>query len=80
MSVVNVSNALIQTHVPDHLRGRVMSIYILVFMGSYPIGALLVGWLADMYGSPFTIIICGVIITLVVGTINLIHPTIRKFN
>jgi MFS family permease len=80
MSVINITNSLIQTHVPDHLRGRVMSIYILVFQGSLPIGALLVGWLADMYGSPFTIIICGVIITLVVGTINLIHPTIRKFN
>ena len=80
MSVVNISNALIQTHVPDHLRGRVMSIYILVFMGSYPIGALLVGWLADMFGSPATMIICGVMITLVVGTINLMHPAIRKFN
>jgi MFS family permease len=80
MSVINITNSLIQTHVPDHLRGRVMSIYILVFQGSLPIGALLVGWLADMYGSPVTIIICGVIITLVVGTINLIHPTIRKFN
>jgi MFS family permease len=80
MSVINITNSLIQTHVPDHLRGRVMSIYILVFQGSLPIGALLVGWLADMYGSPFTIIICGVIITLVVRTINLIHPTIRKFN
>jgi MFS family permease len=80
MSVANISNALIQTHVPDHLRGRVMSIYILVFMGSYPIGALLVGWLADMFGSPTTMIICGVLITLVVGTINLVHPAIRKFN
>ncbi|MBW6472446.1 MAG: MFS transporter [Anaerolineaceae bacterium] len=80
MSVVNISNALIQTHVPDHLRGRVMSIYILVFMGSYPIGALLVGWLADMYGSPTTMIICGVVIAIVVGTINLLHPNIRKFN
>jgi predicted MFS family arabinose efflux permease len=80
MSVVNISNALIQTHVPDHLRGRVMSIYILVFMGSYPIGALLVGWLADMYGSPTTIIICGVMISIVVVAINLVHPSIRKFN
>jgi len=80
MSVVNITNALIQTHVPDGLRGRVMSIYILVFQGTYPLGALLVGWLADMYGSPITIIICAGIITLVYGLINLLHPTIRKFN
>jgi MFS family permease len=80
MSVVNISNALIQTHVPDQLRGRVMSIYIFAFMGTYPLGALLVGWLADLYGSPMTIIICAVIISLVFGIINLIHPSIRKFN
>jgi predicted MFS family arabinose efflux permease len=80
MSVVNISNALIQTHVPDDLRGRVMSIYIFAFMGTYPLGALLVGWLADLYGSPMTIIICAVVISLVFGIINLIHPSIRKFN
>lgn len=80
MSVVNISNALIQTHVPDNLRGRVMSIYIFAFMGTYPLGALLVGWLADMFGSPMTIIICAVVISLVFGIINLIHPSIRKFN
>ena len=80
MSVVNITNALIQTHVPDHLRGRVMSIYILVFQGSYPLGALLVGWLAGQYGSPFAIILCGVITMIIFITINLIHPPIRKFN
>jgi MFS family permease len=80
MSVVNISNALIQTHVPDDLRGRVMSIYIFAFMGTYPLGALLVGWLADIYGSPMTIIICAVVISLVFGIINLKHPSIRKFN
>jgi MFS family permease len=80
MAVVNITNALIQTHVPDHLRGRVMSIYILVFQGSYPLGALLVGWLAGMFGSPFTLILCGVVISLVLITIHLIHPAIRKFN
>ena len=80
MSVVNITNALIQTHVPDGLRGRVMSIYILVFQGTYPLGALMVGWLADIYGSPVTIIICTVVIAIVFGTINLVHPSIRKFN
>jgi MFS family permease len=49
-------------------------------MGTYPLGALLVGWLADLYGSPMTIIICAVVISLVFGMINLKHPSIRKFN
>lgn len=80
MSVVNITNALLQTHVPDNLRGRVMSIYILVFQGSYPIGALLVGWWADIFSPPTTVIICAVIMFVIFGSINMIHPSIREFN
>lgn len=48
--IVLVQNALIsvQAAVPDVLRGRVMGIYTMVFMGSSPIGALLAGWLAEL--------------------------------
>lgn len=48
--IVLIQNALIsvQEVVPDALRGRVMGIYTMVFMGSSPIGALLAGWLAEM--------------------------------
>ena len=41
MLVLNISNILGQLHVPDQLRGRVMSIYTLVFFGMFPLGALL---------------------------------------
>lgn len=80
MAVVNVSNALIQTHVPDELRGRVMSIYILVFMGSFPIGSLLVGFVANLYGAPFTIIACSIIMALIIGSIHLMRPSLKNFN
>lgn len=80
MSVVNITNALMQTHVPDNLRGRVMSIYILVFQGSFPLGSLLVGWWADVFGAPVTVIICSVVIAFIVGLLNIIHPSIREFN
>ena len=55
------SNTLIQTMVPDHLRGRVMAVYSMMFMGMAPIGALLAGVLADRFGAPFTVAIGGVI-------------------
>lgn len=80
MSVVNITNALIQTHVPDNLRGRVMSIYILVFQGSFPLGSLLVGWWADVFTAPVTVLISGVVMTIVLGTIHIMHPSIREFN
>ena len=55
------SNTLMQLHVPDHLRGRVMSIYTLMFIGTIPFGSLFAGWLAGQTSASFTIVACGVI-------------------
>jgi MFS family permease len=49
------SNTLIQAMVPDHLRGRVMAVYSMMFMGMAPFGALLGGALADRLGAPLTV-------------------------
>jgi MFS family permease len=46
------SNTLIQTMVPDALRGRVMALYSMMFMGMAPFGALLGGAMADRLGAP----------------------------
>ncbi|MFN2451293.1 MAG: MFS transporter, partial [Candidatus Dormibacteria bacterium] len=39
------SNSIIQLNSPDHLRGRVLSVYAYVFFGTAPLGGLLAGWL-----------------------------------
>ncbi len=49
------SNTLIQAMVPDEIRGRVMSVYSMVFMGGGPLGALLAGTLAQTIGAPATV-------------------------
>jgi MFS family permease len=54
------SNTLIQVMVPDALRGRVMALYSMMFMGMAPIGALLGGALSDRLGAPLTVAIGGV--------------------
>jgi predicted MFS family arabinose efflux permease len=54
------SNTLIQTMTPDHLRGRVMSVYSMMFMGMAPFGALMGGALADRLGAPVTVAMGGV--------------------
>src|SRR5208282_3621009 len=48
------SNTLIQVMVPDVLRGRVMAVYSMMFMGMAPIGALLGGALSDRLGPQLT--------------------------
>jgi MFS family permease len=55
------SNTLIQAMVPDHLRGRVMAVYSMMFMGMSPIGALIAGLLANSLGAPLAIAAGGVI-------------------
>ena len=54
------SNTLIQTMVPDQLRGRVMSVYSMMFMGMAPFGAFFGGALAHRMGAPFTVAVGGV--------------------
>ncbi|HEV8675252.1 MAG TPA: MFS transporter [Methylomirabilota bacterium] len=46
------SNTALQVTVPDELRGRVMSLYSLVFAGVSPVGAFLIGGIAEAFGAP----------------------------
>ncbi len=55
------SNTLIQSMSPDHLRGRVMSVYSMMFMGMAPVGAVLSGFAAGKWGAPITIASGGLI-------------------
>ncbi len=55
------SNTLIQTMVPDVLRGRVMSVYSMMFMGMAPFGALLAGAIAKGLGAPLTVALGGAV-------------------
>lgn len=48
-------NTLLQTISPDHLRGRVMSLFFIMFMGASPVGSLLSGTLAPYIGAPLTV-------------------------
>jgi MFS family permease len=54
------ANTTIQLNVPDELRGRVISVYTTVFVGSTPFGALVIGWLASRFGVDASLAIAGV--------------------
>lgn len=64
VSLNNTTNAMVQSQVPDELRGRVMGIYTLVFFGSMPIGSLIAGNVADKFGAPFTVILFSALLLL----------------
>jgi MFS family permease len=56
------ANSYVQTHCEPELRGRVMGIYLLIFMGGTPIGSPLIGMLTEAIGIRLTITLCGVIV------------------
>lgn len=60
-----LANTTLQTVAPDHLRGRVMSVYMLFFAGSVPLGNLLVGWLSGFYGASIALLICAMLSLIV---------------
>jgi MFS family permease len=71
------SNTLIQSMVPDRLRGRVMAVYSMMFMGMAPLGALMAGALAQPLGAPTTVAIGGVACILGGLTFGLRLPVLR---
>jgi MFS family permease len=65
------ANQRVQMGVDPELRGRVMALYVLVFMGTNPIGAPLVGWVAQTFGARVSISLGG-IVSLIVGGLALV--------
>lgn len=61
------ANTILQMLCPDNLRGRVMALYSMMFMGMAPFGALLAGVLAHAMGARDTVILSGAACVVVVG-------------
>ena len=66
MIMFNMGNVLVQTHVEDEFRGRVMGVYSLTFGGLTPVGSLFAGAMAEHAGAPATVI-AGAAVTLAVA-------------
>ena len=68
------SNTALQTVTPDHLRGRVMSVYMVVFAGSVPLGNLFTGGLAHVYGASIALLV-GASLSLIAAIVGWILRT-----
>jgi len=66
-SFATLSVVILQVVAPDHLRARVMSVCILFFDGSVPLGYTLTGWLADVAGVSAALLICALLTLIVVA-------------
>lgn len=55
MTTITAANTTVQLGVPPELRGRVMALYLMVFMGGTPLGSPLVGWVAEAFGPRWSL-------------------------
>jgi MFS family permease len=78
MVLYNMANTLLQMHVSDELRGRVMSIYSLVMFGGMPLGALWAGTLAQFIGAPLTLVVSALIALVCAGVFWIRVPQLRR--
>lgn len=72
------ANALVQLAAPDQLRGRLIGIYLFVFLGLTPVGGLLAGWLADVGGTPLAFGIAGIVSLATVVAANAMRPRVAS--
>ena len=77
MTQMAASNTVIQTIVDDEKRGRVMSFYMMAFLGTVPFGSLISGWLSSRIGAGHTLLVGGVCCTVGAAWFSRQLPTIR---
>ncbi len=75
--IMNLANTLVQTQVPDELRGRVMSIYSLTFFGSMPVGALWIGAVAEHFSEPAAVVLASLISLCLAVLVYAREPRLR---
>ena len=71
-------NAMLQTVVPDRLRGRVMSVYVFMFLGMTPLGSLQAGALARWIGAPAALGVGTLLLLAVIAMVWLRVPELRE--
>lgn len=71
MAVFSISFSLVQLTAPDHLRGRVVSIYMVALRGGWPIGSLVAGAMADKFTAPHVMAVNGVLLSIVAASMLL---------
>lgn len=80
VSTVATINSLLQMLVPDEMRGRVLSMHTMAFLGFSPLGSLLVGGLATWWSAPVALSVLAGTAIVLAGLIAACAPSIRQLH
>jgi MFS family permease len=64
LTLMTAANATVQLSTDPEMRGRVMALYIAIFMGGTPVGAPIIGWVGQTFGARWTILVGGLVSAL----------------
>lgn len=78
LTALTTANAMVQLSVDPAMRGRVMALYMAIFMGGTPLGAPLIGWIGDVAGPRWTIGIGTIAVGLMLVAVSI--RTARREN
>jgi len=78
LMIFSLTNSLVQLTVPDELRGRVVSIYLMAFRGGMPIGSLVSGYLITQSSAPVVIAANGVLLSCVAAAFFVGYRPLRE--
>ena len=77
---VALTNTLLQKLVTDRMRGRIMSMFLLSFMGTMPIGNIIAGAASNAYGPQYTLAIGGLIVTVAATSVTIFNQRLRELH
>ncbi len=77
---VAITNTLLQKLVTDRMRGRVMSMFLLSFMGTMPIGNIIAGAASNHFGPQYTLAVGGLFVTVVATGVAIFNQRLRELH
>lgn len=72
LTLITSANAYMQVHTDAGVRGRVMALYMMIFMGGTPVGAPVIGWIGEAFGARWTLILGGLLTIAGIGVASLL--------
>jgi MFS family permease len=72
LTLITSANAYMQLNTEPGMRGRVMALYMMIFMGGTPAGAPVIGWIGETFGARWTLVLGGLLTIAGVGLATLV--------
>ncbi|GCD92013.1 MFS transporter [Nocardioides sp. LS1] len=78
LTMITSANAFMQLHTDAGMRGRVMALYMMIFIGGTPLGSPLIGWVGEAFGARWTLLVGGALTMLGAGVSGLLYLRGRR--